>query len=101
MTITHEAPSSPPASDDAEALFPEARRRRRRRRITIGMIVLVVAAAISIGTAAVIHDHQRSGAGNPPIHSARAMVEDFGPSPRRLAARPIFVVRIPRRFASR
>jgi len=74
MTITHEAPSSPPASDDAEALFPEARRRRRRRRITIGMIVLVVAAAISIGTAAVIHDHQRSGAGNPPIHSVSAAV---------------------------
>ncbi len=46
MTTTHEAPS-PPASDDAEALFPEARRRRHRIRFIAGAIcvALVVAAA--------------------------------------------------------
>jgi hypothetical protein len=47
MTITDEAPS-PPASDDAEALFPEARRRRRRIRITIGAGGLLLVAAVVI-----------------------------------------------------
>jgi hypothetical protein len=73
MTITDEAPS-PPASDDAEALFPEARRRRRRIRITIGVIVLVVAVAIAIGIGGHILGHDRSGAGNPPIHRVSAAV---------------------------
>ena len=74
MTITHEAPSSPPASNDAEALFPEARRRRRRIRITVGLIVLVVAVAIPIGMDGQILGRHRSGAGNTPIHSVSAAV---------------------------
>jgi WD40-like Beta Propeller Repeat len=47
MTITDEA-ASPPASDDAEALFPEARRRRRRIRSTMGVGGLLLVAAVVI-----------------------------------------------------
>ena len=47
MTITDEAPR-PPASDDTEALFPEARRRRRRIRITIAAGSLLLVAAVVI-----------------------------------------------------
>jgi hypothetical protein len=67
MTVTDEAPS-PPASDDAEALFPEARRRRRRIRITIGVIALVVILAIAIGVGVYIRGHDRSGASDSMIH---------------------------------
>ena len=73
MTITDEA-ASPPASDDAEALFPEARRRRRRIRITIGVIVLVVAAAVPVVIGGHILGHDRSPTGNPPIHRVSATV---------------------------
>jgi hypothetical protein len=66
MTITDEA-SSPPVSDCAEALFPEARRRRRRIRITIGVIVLLVAGAIAVPARGLILDHNRSSAGYPSI----------------------------------
>lgn len=56
MTVTNEAPS-PPTTDEAEALFPEARRRRRRIRITIGVIVLVVA----LGAAGLVIGIGRNG----------------------------------------
>jgi hypothetical protein len=69
MTIIGEAPSSL-ASDDAEALFREARRRRRRRYITFGLIVVVVVGAMSIAMAIgrPIVGHGSSVAGNPTIH---------------------------------
>jgi hypothetical protein len=72
MTITDEV-LSPPASDDAEALFPEARRRRRRiRLVTIGIIVLVIAAGIPIGIGGYFLGHHRADAGNSPIHGVSA-----------------------------
>jgi hypothetical protein len=73
MTITDQAPSSP-ASDNAEALFPEARRRRRRIRITIGVIMLVVATAVPIAIGGYIRVHDRAGTGNLPIHRVSAVV---------------------------
>ncbi|HVC67822.1 MAG TPA: hypothetical protein VND44_09525 [Acidimicrobiales bacterium] len=73
MTIIDEAPS-PPASHDAEALFPETRRRRRRIRITFGVLVLVVAAAIAIPLGGHFFGHDRLGAGKPPIHRVSTAV---------------------------
>jgi hypothetical protein len=72
MTITDEEPISP-ASDDAEALFPEARRRRRHIRIVIiGVIVLAIAVAIPIGIGGYILGHDRSDAGSSSIHGVSA-----------------------------
>jgi hypothetical protein len=45
VTVTREAPSKT-SNDEAEALFPEARRRRRRIRLIVSVSILAVAGAI-------------------------------------------------------